>query len=346
MRPGASWLWAGLVGALVIVALASLAVGAVAISPKALGSALLEALGSESGRRLEPVQEAVLLSIRLPRLVLAILVGGILAASGAALQALFRNPIVEPGLLGTSSGAALGAVCTIVFDVALATHLGALRQVAVPAAAFVGALGATLLAHRLGMASGRTEATRVLLAGIGINAGAAAGISLLTHIATDAQLRTITFWTLGSLGGASWQTVRVAVVPLALALLLLLREGSALNLLLLGEREAMHLGVNVERLKRRLILAAALGVGSAVACVGIISFVGLLVPSLLRLILGPDNRWLLGASALLGAALLLGADLLARTAASPAELPVGALTSALGTPVFIALLARGRGAAG
>lgn len=346
LRPGTAWIWAVLAGALVIVALMSLALGAMSISPQALGSALLKALGSETGRRLEPMQEAVLLSIRLPRMLLAIGVGAILAASGAALQALFRNPIVEPGLLGTSSGAALGAVCTIVFDAALADRLGALRQVAVPMVAFVGALGATLLAHRLGMASGRTEDTRVLLAGIGINAGATAGISLLTFVATDAQLRSITFWTLGSLGGASWETVRIASIPLALALGLLLREGTALNLLLLGEREALHLGVNVEHLKRKLILAAALGVGAAVACVGIIGFVGLLVPSLLRLVLGPDNRRLLGASAMLGATLMLGADLLARTVVAPAELPVGALTAALGTPVFIALLARGKGGVG
>ncbi len=345
LRLGSTRLWLLLAGTLGVVALASLAVGAVSLPPKALGSALLAALGSEAGHRLEPVQEAVLLSIRLPRLLLGVLVGAILAASGAALQALFRNPIVEPGLLGTASGAALGAVSAIVFDVAMAAHLGPLRGVAIPAAAFAGALGATLLAHRLGTTGSHTEGTRILLAGIAINSGAAACISLLTHVASDAQLRSITFWTLGSLGGASWETVRAAALPLGLSLWLLLREAGALNLLLLGEREALHLGVDVERLKRRIILAAALGVGAAVACVGIIGFVGLLVPSLLRLVLGPDNRWLLGASALLGATLLLAADMLARTAAAPAELPVGALTSALGTPAFILLLSRRREAA-
>jgi iron complex transport system permease protein len=340
--PGAAWPWGALVGLLVGVCLLSFGVGAVSVPPRALVSALLEALGSEAGQRLDPVQASVLLHIRLPRLLLGVLVGALLAVSGAALQALFRNPIVEPGLLGTSMGAALGAVGAIVFDAVLAHHLGPLRTVAVPASAFLGALGATLLAYRLGRASGRAQTTRVLLAGIALNAGAGAGVSLLTHVATDAQLRTITFWNLGSLSGASWDTVRVAALPLGLGLVLLLREARALNLLLLGEREARHLGVDVERLKRRLILAVALGVGASVACVGIIGFVGLLVPSLLRLVMGPDNRRLMGASALLGASILMAADLLARTLAAPTELPIGALTSALGTPAFVLLLARGK----
>ncbi|XXF75380.1 iron ABC transporter permease [Myxococcaceae bacterium GXIMD 01537] len=344
-RPGSGGTWGALALGLGVAALASLAVGAVRVPPAAILGSSLEAIGLSSSQRLEPMQEAVLLSIRLPRLVLAVGVGALLASSGAALQALFRNPLVEPGLLGTSGGAALGAVSAIVLDSVLASRLGALRVVAVPGAAFLGALGATVLAHRLGMREGRTDAARVLLAGVGITAGAWAGIGMLMHVATDAQLRTITFWNLGSLGGASWETVAAAALPLLVALALLLREARSLNLLLLGEREARHLGVDVERLKRRLILAAALGVGAAVACTGSISFVGLVVPSLLRLALGPDNRRLLVASALMGAVLLVVADLLARTAAAPTELPVGALTSALGVPAFLILLARGRGAA-
>ncbi len=344
-RTRGAWRWGILIALLVVAALASLAMGMVSVPPEALVRALLEAMGSDAGRRLEPVQETVLLTLRLPRVLLGVLVGGILATSGAALQALFRNPLVEPGLLGTSSGAALGAVTVIVFDATLAAPLGPWRVMAVPAAAFVGALGATWLAHRLGAVGGHSEATRVLLAGIAINAAAGACISMFTHLATDAQLRSITYWSLGSLGGASWETLGVAAFPLGLALALLLRERWSLNLLLLGEREAAHLGVDVERLKRRLILASALGVGAAVACVGIIGFVGLLVPALLRLVLGPDHRRLLGASALLGASLLLAADLLARTVAAPIELPIGALTAMLGAPAFIALLMRARGIA-
>ncbi|NTX52563.1 iron ABC transporter permease, partial [Myxococcus sp. CA039A] len=184
---------------------------------------------------------------------------------------------------------------------------------------------------------------RQLLAGVAVSAGAGAGIGLLTQMATDAQLRTITFWTWGSLAGAAWSVVAASTVPLLIALVLLLRDSRSLNLLLLGEREAWHLGVDVEKLKRRLILAAALGVGAAVSVTGIIGFVGLLVPALLRLALGPDHRRLMGASALLGSALLVAADVLARTAAVPQELPVGALTSMLGVPVFISMLARGKG---
>ncbi|AKQ68776.1 Hemin ABC transporter, permease protein [Myxococcus hansupus] len=332
--------WLPLTLLLLGVVLLSLAVGAVSVPPLALAGSVLDLVGLDIGHKLESVQQAVLWSIRLPRVALGIMVGAVLATCGAALQALFRNPLVEPGLLGTSSGAALGAVTAIVMDVALSAHLGPLRLLAVPLAAFLGALGATLLAHRLGAGGGRTETARILLAGVAVSAGAGAGIGLLTQLASDAQLRSITFWSWGSLGGASWQVVGAATVPLLVALALLLREARTLNLLLLGEREAWHLGVDVERLKRRLILSAALGVGAAVSVSGVIGFVGLLVPALLRLALGPDHRRLLGASALLGASLLVGADLLARTAAIPAELPVGALTSVLGVPVFIALLSR------
>lgn len=340
---GPVWPWGTLGLVLGGVGALSLAVGAVPVPFTALAGSVLEALGLDTAHRLEPVQETVLLSVRLPRVVLGVLVGAVLAVSGASLQALFRNPLVDPGLLGTSSGAALGAVSAIVLDVALASRLGPFRTLAVPGAAFAGALGATLLAYRLGVRAGRTDTPRVLLAGVAISAGAWAGVGLLTQLATDAQLRTITFWNLGSLGGSSWEAVRAAGLPLAVALVLLLREAKSLNLLMLGEREARHLGVDVERLQRRLILAAALGVGAAVAFTGTIGFVGLVVPALLRLVLGPDNRRLLGTSALLGAALLVGADLVSRTAAAPAELPVGALTSALGAPAFILLLARSGG---
>ncbi|MCP3103619.1 iron ABC transporter permease [Myxococcus sp. K15C18031901] len=330
----------GVLAALVVVAVVTaLSAGSVRVPPLALLGSVLESLGWETGHRLEPMQEAVLLSIRLPRVVLGLMVGAVLATSGAALQALFRNPLVEPGLLGTSSGAALGAVAAIVLDVALSSRLGPFRLLAVPGAAFLGALGATLLAQRLGTGGGRTETARILLAGVAVSAGASAGIGLLMQVATDAQLRSITFWTWGSLGGTSWQVVGVAAVPLVVALGLLLRNARVLNLLLLGEREAWHLGVDVEKLKRQLVLVAALGVGAAVSVTGMIGFVGLLVPALLRLALGPDHRRLMGAAALLGAALLVTADTLARTLAT-SEMPVGALTSVLGVPVFISLLAR------
>ncbi|MCY1042993.1 iron ABC transporter permease [Corallococcus sp. bb12-1] len=333
--------WVTLSLVLALVALASLAIGTVPVPPAAILGSLWEALGlGEASQRMEPTQRAVLFTLRLPRVVLGMMVGAVLATTGAALQALFRNPLVEPGLLGTSSGAALGAVLAIVLDVTLGTNMGALRMLVVPGAAFLGALGATLLAQRLGTGGGRTDTPRMLLSGVAVSAGAFAGMGLLTHAASDAQLRSITFWSLGSLGGASWETVGAAAVPLLLTLGLVLREARALNLVLLGEREAYHLGVDVERLKRRLILSAALGVGAAVAFTGMIGFVGLMVPALLRMALGPDHRRLLAASALTGASLLLASDLLSRTLAAPSELPVGALTSVLGVPAFIALLSR------
>lgn len=289
-------------------------------------------------------QESVLLAIRLPRIALAILVGAGLGISGAAMQALFRNPLVEPGLLGVSSGAALFAVAAIVAGGQLVHGLpSAVSPWLLPLAAFGGGLAAMLLVKRIATVDGRSAGALLLLAGIAVNALASALTGFFTFGANDAQLRTITFWTLGSLGGATWRTVAAASAFIAAPLLfLVLRAGRALNALLLGEAEAGHLGVDVERTRVAIVVLVAMAVGASVALTGVIAFLGLIVPQLLRLVVGSDNRVILPASALLGASVLLAADAIARVAVAPAELPIGIVTAAVGAPFFVALLVRER----
>lgn len=281
-------------------------------------------------------QAAVLWAIRLPRVALGALVGGGLAVAGATLQGIFRNPLAEPGLIGVSSGAALGAVAAIVFG------LVTFGSVTLPLFAFGGGLIATLIVYAFSRYGGRTEVVTLILTGIAVNAVAGAGTGLLTTMATDAQLRNIVFWTLGSLGGATWPAV-VAVLPfVGLGVLLAVRWGRELNLMVLGEGEARHLGVSTEKVRLVLITLAALITGAAVSVSGIIGFVGLVVPHLIRLLSGPDHRTLLPASVLGGATLLLLADLAARTLVIPAELPLGVVTALVGGPFFLWLLHRTR----
>lgn len=257
-------------------------------------------------------------------------VGAALATSGAALQGLFRNPLVDPGLIGVSSGAALAAAATLVLVEEL--------SVLVPAAAFAGGLLATLAVSYLGMREGRTHVATMLLAGIALNALTAASTGLLLFVATDAQLRNVVFWNLGSLAGATWRALLLAIPLIGVSVVLLPCFSRSLNLILLGEAEATHAGIDVERVKRRTVILVALAVGASVSVSGVIGFVGLVVPHLVRLVLGPDHRGVLPGSALLGASLLLASDLVARTIVAPAELPIGIVTAAMGAPFFLWLL--------
>lgn len=286
--------------------------------------------------------ELIVGQIRLPRTLLGIGTGGVLALAGVAMQGLFRNPLADPGLIGVSSGAALGAAIAIVFG----ASIGGLPEVFAPyllsACAFVGGLLVTALVYRLGRHNGQTSVATMLLAGIALTALAGALIGLFTYLADDATLRTLTFWNLGSLNGASYPRLWPLLLITLLVACWLPRRVNALNALLLGESEARHLGFDVERLKIELILCTALGVGAAVAAAGMIGFIGLVVPHLLRLIVGPDHRVLLPASMFGGAILLLLADLIARLALAPAELPIGIVTALIGAPFFLYLLVRGR----
>ena len=333
-----------LAGGLAAAFLLSVGIGAVAISPLQVLSIALERIGIASLSAHDPMQEAVLVSIRLPRACLAILVGAALAVAGAALQGLFRNPLADPGLIGVSTGAALAAALVIVLGGSLSLGLSTgLRALLLPLAAFLGGLVTTLLVYRIASRDGRTEVATMLLAGIALNAMAGAAIGVLIFVSDDQALRDLNFWLLGSLGGVTWDSLLLAAPLMLVPMLAIPLLARPLNGLLLGEVEALHLGFNIERVKRFVVLLAALAVGASVALTGVIGFVGLVVPHLVRLTLGPDHRQLLPASLLLGAALLLLADLLARTLVLPAELPIGILTSCVGGPFFLWLLLRRRG---
>ncbi len=327
-----------LIALLAAVFLLSVSVGAVKIYPAQTVAILLGKIGwTRPGVSFDSGQAVVLWAIRLPRALAAILFGAGLAAAGASVQGVFRNPLADPGLVGVSSGAALGAV----FSIALGARLGWVLPL--PLAASLGGLLATGAVYFMARSDdGRIPAANFLLAGVAIAALANAGVGLLTFLADDAQLRSITFWTLGSLGGASWSTVTLAA-PLTLgAVALLAFQSRALNALLLGEAEAGHLGFAPETTRRIVVVLAAVLVGVAVASAGIIGFIGLVAPHLVRLWLGPDHRTLLPACALLGGTLLSVADVLCRTLAAPAEIPVGVVTALLGAPCFLWLLRRER----
>jgi len=290
------------------------------------------------GERVPAMHEYLFWELRLPRVLLAGMVGSSLAVAGAMMQGLFRNPLADPGLIGVSSGAALGAVLAIVLGDQIALPAPLRGAALVPIAALTGAWLATLLIFRLGSRQGTTSVATLLLAGIAVNAFAGAVIGLCTFLADDAQLRSLNFWMLGSLGSASWSAV-VQTLPFAFAILVA-APGLArpLNALALGESEAGHLGFRPQQVKVWVVALAAIGVGGCVAQAGMIGFVGLVVPHLLRLLIGPDHRWLIPGSALLGDALLILADTISRTLVAPAEMPIGILTAAVGSPFFLALL--------
>jgi iron complex transport system permease protein len=330
-----------------LIALAALLVlafaGALAFGAARLTSETLWQAFTGRAASLTPLDHTILFSIRLPRALGALLVGAVLGLCGAGMQGLFRNPLADPGLIGVTGGAALGAVLHVKFAATVLAGVSIfLGQLTLPLCALAGALAATAFMHRASVIEGRVVVALMLLAGVGINALAGAGTGLVLFFADDDQLRQFTFWTLGSLGQVSWPRLAAAVPFVLPALILIPRHARSLNALLLGEAEAGHLGVDLARLKRHLVFATAAGVGAAVSIAGGIGFIGLVVPHLVRQLFGPDHRWLIPGSALLGASLLLSADLLARTVASPAELPVGIITAALGAPVFFSLLQRGR----
>ncbi|WP_245296961.1 MULTISPECIES: iron ABC transporter permease [Rhodomicrobium] len=293
----------------------------------------------------EPATQAseIVQAIRLPRLLLALCVGATLGVCGAALQGLFRNPLADPTIIGVSGGGVLGAGLVIVAGKTLAPGFLAVAGLfALPLGAFAGSMIAIIAVYGMSRISGLASGSALILAGIAINAICDGALGYLNFIAFDDQLRELVFWRLGSLGRVTWTSLPPAAVLMVISVLLMLRVAPSLNVYLLGEREAVHLGVNVERMKRVIILLVALGVGSAVALTGLIGFIGLAAPHIIRLFAGADHRIVLPGSALLGALLILCADLIARTAVAPAELPIGLLTSALGGPFFLWMLMRYR----
>lgn len=325
--------------ALGISALASLGWGASDASLLAVAREL-----TWGGEELSARDRVIILDIRLPRVALGILIGAALAVSGAVMQGLFRNPLADPGLVGVSSGAALGAISVIVLGAGLlAPFTTAFGIYALPIAAFFGSLAVTSILYLVATRRGRTSVATMLLAGIALGALAMAASGVLIYLADDRQLRDLTFWSLGSLAGATWTKIASAGPIIVLALAAAPFLARSLNGLALGEATAGHLGIPVQRMKNVGVLAVAGATGAAVAVSGGIGFVGIVVPHLLRLLIGPDNRYLLPASALLGAVLLLMADAVARTIVAPAELPIGIVTAAVGAPFFLWILLRRRG---
>lgn len=326
-------------GLLVIATLVlSLGSGAVSIAPRAVFDILSDALGFAATREPDVQQTAVLLVVRLPRVLFGMLAGATLAMAGAAMQGLFRNPLADPALLGVSSGASVGAAAMILGAGLLPGTAANVQPLLVPLAAFSGALLATLFVLELARLGQRTTPA-LLLTGVAVNAIGGAATGLLTYLANDAQLRSIAFWQMGSFGSVTWGAAP-AVALLLCCLVGLPFAAKHLNILQLGEAEAGHLGLRVTRLQRIIVVLVALGVGASVAVSGIVGFVGLAVPHLARLLVGPDHRQLLPVSALLGAALLGLADLAARRVLAPSELPIGILTAAVGAPLLLVLIRR------
>ena len=317
--------------------LASALLGQLPVSPAEVLGALLHGIGVENAwAPADPLIESTLWVVRFPRLVMAMAVGAALATAGAVMQAIFGNPLAEPGVVGVSAGAALGAAASIVLGAE------AWGEWAVALLAFVGGLLATLLVYFVARANGRAEVVTLLLTGIAVNAFAGAGLAFLIFAADAASREQIIFWQLGSLSGSLWSETGLVFIVTVLGVVASATLSRRFDLLALGERNARHLGIDVERLRIGSIVIVAVLTAAGVAFVGIIAFVGLVVPHLVRMLVGPGHRALIPLSALGGAVLLVLADLLARTIISGAELPIGMLTSLVGGPFFFFLLWRQR----
>ena len=324
-----------LTGSLVL----SASVGAFTFTPAEMARWLAEALSGASPAGGDALGRSVFLQLRLPRVLLCGITGAVLGVSGTLMQGLFRNPIVEPGLAGTSAGAAFGAALVFVLG-GSAAFTAPLGSLAVPAVAFAGAFAATLLVYRVSASFGKVNVFTLLLAGIAVNAVCSAGTGFLSYVARDPQARNITFWNLGTFTTADWRAVGFTGAFFAACFAYALRCGKPLNALMLGEDEAAYLGTDPGALVRRLLVVNTLMVAMATAMVGVIAFVGLVVPHVLRMLRSSDYRFLIPASALLGALLMELVDVLARLVIAPAELPIGIVTAVFGAPVFLAILLR------
>lgn len=335
------WLLAALVLGLVLAALVSVGTGQYSISPAEVVAGLRRALtGAAAPDRATQMADAALVTVRLPRVLMALLVGAALACGGALMQGVFGNPLAEPGIVGVSSGAAAAACIVIVFGL---TFLGEWTMVA---GAFVGGLVATAVVYTTARQDGRTEVVTLVLTGIAVNAVGGAVIALMTFLGDSSAREEIVFWQLGSLNGSRWDHVWIVTPVVLVCLAASLLSARSLDLLALGEKPARHLGVDVERLRLSVVVLVALLTSAAVAFAGIISFVGLVVPHLIRMMVGPGHRVLLPASMLGGALLLAVADTVARTAVPYADLPIGLLTALVGGPFFFYLIRRTRRGAG
>ena len=325
---------------LTIIMIASILLGPVDISLKNILHIILDGLGfSYDTDQQNQLYKAVLINIRIPRILLSLIVGIGLGTAGAILQGLFRNPLVDPGFIGVSSGAAIGALIVIIFSHQFSYLLNDnLVPYILPITAMIGSIITTLLVFKISIVSKKTNVMIMLLSGIAINALVGAIIGLLIIQSNDQQLRSFTFWTLGGFDNANWQIVLISGFLIGTSLFFIYPISKKLDIFMLGDSESTYLGLNVENLKRRIILITALIVGVSVAFCGMIGFIGLVTPHLVRLFIGPEHKYLLPGSSLLGGLILTFSDLISRTIIAPAQLPVGIITSLMGAPFFIWLL--------
>ncbi|TWG97293.1 iron complex transport system permease protein [Mesorhizobium sp. J18] len=331
------WIAAALVACVVVTFVASIAIGAVSLSVADVLSAIGSRFSSQPLTADETLNAAVVWDLRLARVLSGIIVGASLATCGAAMQGLFGNPLADPGIVGVSSGASLGAIMVVVLQI---STFGIWT---LPVGAFLAGTGTTFIIYALarpGQEGG--DNSKLLLVGIAVNAIGGAFAGFLTYMATAEQLQSLTFWSMGSLSSARWITVAISVPPTILGIGLLYRWARPLDLLALGERQARHLGVDVKFLRRKLIFVTALLVAAAVSFNGTIGFVGLVVPHLFRLMIGPAHRLLIPFCAAGGALLVMLADLAARTLDPPSEIPIGVIMGSLGGPFFLWMIYRSR----
>ena len=318
---------------LALMILFSLSIGPVSLSLDECLDLFKSRLGF-TGLDINKIHEVVLYDIRLPRVLGGAIIGAALSIAGAAMQGLFKNPLADPGLIGISSGASLSASLIIVLGV----NMGVFQLFGISFWTFVGASLTTLLVFSLSQQNKETSVATMLLAGIAINAICGSVTGLLTYVSDDEELRSITFWLMGSLAGIGWSQVWVMLIFILPSILILVRKGKSLNAFMLGDLDAKYMGVDTKKVKLIIVIATTLCVGTAVANSGMIGFVGLVIPHICRMMVGSDNRTVLPLSALLGALLIISSDLLCRTVLAPAELPIGVVTSIVGSPIFLSIL--------
>ena len=321
--------------------IAGLLFGPVKINLKIIVDILFDSVGllSFEDKEFNIIQQMVFLNIRLPRVILTILVGVALGTSGAILQGLFRNPLVDPGFIGVSSGAAVGAMIAIMFSQSISNYFfDFLTPFLLPILAILGSFLTTLIVYKMSKISNKTNIMVMLLSGIAVNALSGSLIGLFISLSNDVQLRTFTFWTLGGFDNANWNVVLLSAIFILIPVSFAYSMKNKMDIFMLGDAEAQHLGVDVELLKKRNILIASVMVGVSVAFCGMIGFVGLVTPHLVRLIIGPNHKYLIPGSAILGAILLGFSDLISKTIIAPAQMPVGVITSAIGAPFFAWLI--------
>jgi len=323
---------------LIILSIISLGYGPVELSIKQIFDIIFYKINLNNGLSFNLIQETVFWNIRLPRLLLGLIVGLALGSTGAILQGLFRNPLIDPGFIGISSGAAVGAMISIMFSSIAYNIFKISHFILLPLLAIIGAFIVTMMIYKMSKVENKTNIMAMLLSGIAINALAGAIIGIFVSISSDSQLRSFTFWTLGGLDRSNWNIVGISYLIISINFFLVFSLRDKLDIFMLGDSEALCLGINVEKLKKRIILISSIMVGVTVAFCGMIGFIGLVTPHLIRLLIGPNHRYLIPGSAILGSIILVLSDLISKSVIAPAQLPVGVVTSSIGAPIFIWLI--------